>query len=79
MDGNAVYIVLSVLALLGVAAVFFVRRRGGAAGNLTPLAAIAFAFVIAGIVFGDNRAVGYSLLGIGVVIAVADIVVKRRA
>lgn len=78
MDGNAIYIVLSVVALLGVVAVFFIRRRGGEAGKLTPLASVAFAFVIAGIVFGDNRAVGYSLFGVGIVLAVADVIVKRR-
>jgi len=46
-------------------------------GNkLTTFAAIAFAFIIAGIIYSENRTIGYSLLGIGVAFAFMDIVQK---
>jgi hypothetical protein len=40
--------------------------------RLTPLAGLAFGFVLAGIIFGDDRLISYSLLGIGVLLAVID-------
>jgi len=46
--------------------------------GLTPLAGIAFAFIIAGSIFGDSRLVGYSLIGIGVIVAFIDIVKKMK-
>jgi hypothetical protein len=36
-------------------------------------------FVLAGILFGENRLVGYALLGIGVILAVIDIVRKSKS
>ena len=35
--------------------------------------------VIGGIAFGENRAVGYSLIGIGLLLAVLDIIKKSRS
>lgn len=71
------YIVVAVIVLAGVAVLVF-RIRGGNENRLTPLAAVAFSFVIAGIAFGDTRALGYSLMGVGVALAVADILIQRR-
>ncbi len=78
MDAAQVYvgISLAVLALVAVL-VLFVSRKGGA-NRLTPLAGLALACVVAGIVFGDDRLVGYSLFGAGVVIAVVDIFNRSR-
>jgi hypothetical protein len=43
------------------------------------LASLAFGFVVAGIVFGnDNRLIGYGLMGIGVLLAVLDIFRNRN-
>jgi hypothetical protein len=42
------------------------------------LAGLAFAFIIAGIIFGDSRLVGYSLIGVGDLIAIMDIVIKLK-
>ena len=46
--------------------------------TLTPLAGLAFAFIILGIIFGDSRLIWYSLMGIGVLLAVIDIVKKLK-
>ena len=79
MTGTTVYIVVAVVALIALVVVIFlpVDRRMGR--RLTPLASIAFALVIAGIAFGDNRVVGYGLIGAGMLVAVADIIHKRGA
>ena len=67
------FIVLSIAVLAAIAVLVFFVRRGSKENRLTPLASLAFAFVLAGIMFGDDRLVGYSLLGIGVLLAVVDI------
>ena len=72
------YIALSLVALIIIAALVFFSGRGMKRGRITPLEGIAFAFVIAGIVFGDERLIGYSLIGIGVALAVADALLTRK-
>jgi hypothetical protein len=39
---------------------------------------VAFAFILAGILFSANRLVGYGLMGVGVVLAVIDIIRMAR-
>ena len=46
--------------------------------RLSALAGLAFAFVIVGMVFGDDRSIGYSLIGIGIIIAIIDMVLKPK-
>jgi hypothetical protein len=46
--------------------------------KLSKLAALSFAFIIAGIIFGEDRLIGYGLLGAGVLLAVVDIYCKLR-
>ena len=55
--------------------VIWVRRYLGAA----QFGHFAFAFVLAGIIFGEERIVGYGLMGVGVVLAIVDIVNRSRA
>jgi hypothetical protein len=72
--------VVGVLVLLLVA-VALLRVPGPAGGRsqLTPLGGIAVSLVVAGIVFGEERLLGYGLMGAGVVVAVVDIVRQRRS
>lgn len=76
---QTVYLVLAALVLLAVvAAGVLTYRRGRGAQRLTPLGGLALAFVVAGIVFGENRLIGYGLMAVGIVLAVLDIVRKRQ-
>jgi hypothetical protein len=76
MDPSQIYIAIAIVVLAVIAVVmFFVRKERPK--KLTPLAGLAFAFIIAGIAFGDSRLVGYSLIGVGVVIAVVDIIKNK--
>lgn len=79
MDAYQVYIVISVLVLAFIALLFYFTSRRNPEQGLSRLAALSFAFIIAGIIFGENRLVGYSLLGMGVLLAVIDIYYKRRS
>ncbi|MBN2095459.1 MAG: hypothetical protein JW727_05405 [Candidatus Aenigmarchaeota archaeon] len=73
----SLYIVLALLSLLAIAFVALLLK-GRKPKPLSTLASIAFAFVLAGIIFGDNRAVGYSLIGIGLALAFIDIFQSQR-
>jgi hypothetical protein len=78
MDISQMYIVVAVLVLAVIATLVFVVRKRGRQKRLTPLAGIALAFVLAGILFGDNWLVGYGLMGVGVLLAVLDIFRNRN-
>jgi hypothetical protein len=45
---------------------------------LSGLAGLSFAFVLAGFFFGESRWLGSSLLGVGAVLAVVDMIAKKR-
>ena len=75
---SQMYITLSIIVLAIIAVLVFAVGKGGAGQRLTPLASFAFAFVLAGLLFGENRLVGYGLMGIGVILAIVDIVNRSR-
>jgi len=78
MDALQIYVAIAIIILAIMAFFIIFRARKKKKEKLTPLAALAFVFVFAGIVFGETRAVGYSLMGIGVVLAVIDIIIKSK-
>lgn len=79
MDTSQIYIAISIVVLAVIALVVILLGKSKKENRLTPLAGLAFGFILAGIIFGDNRTIGYSLLGIGVIIAVIDIVKKLKS
>lgn len=72
------YIAISIVALLIIAALVFFVKKNKKQKKLSTLAALSFVFVIAGIVFGDDRLIGYSLIGVGIILAVVDIIMKSK-
>lgn len=73
-----IYIIIAIGALAVIAALLIFTKKIRPEAKLSPLAGLAFAFVIAGIIFGETRLVGYGLMGIGVAIALIDIVKKFK-
>ena len=78
MNISQIYIAIAIAALAVIAILVFVVGKKENEKRLTPLASFAFAFVLAGILFGDNRLIGYSLMGVGVILAVVDIFNKSK-
>ncbi len=78
MEPSQLYIVISISVLLIIVILSILVRKNKKKSRLTPLAGLAFGFIIAGIVFGGNRFIGYSLIGIGVLLAVIDIIKKLK-
>lgn len=79
METSQIYILISVIVLLIIAIILFFVKKNNSEKKLTPLAGIAFAFILFGIFFDDSRWIGYGLMGIGVLLAVIDIIKKYSA
>lgn len=78
MDAPLPYVVISIVALLILAVLAYATGKSGRPQRLTPLAGLAFALVLAGILFGEDRILGYGLMGLGVLLALIDIINKSR-
>lgn len=78
MNMTLPYIVISVGSLLILAMLAYATVKSGRPKRLTPLAGLAFAFVLAGVLFGEERLIGYGLIAVGVVLALIDIWRKSR-
>lgn len=73
MNTSQAYIAIAIASLAVVALIVFVIRRNRQKNRFSPLASLAFGFVLAGILFGENRFIGYGLMAGGVILAVVDI------
>ncbi len=79
MNTSQIYIAISIIVLAAIALLVIFLGKSKKENRLTPLAGLAFGFILAGIIFGDNRLIGYSLLGIGVILSVIDIFIKLKS
>jgi hypothetical protein len=55
MNISQIYIAVSIVVLAVIAILFFFVNKNKKEKRLTPLAGLAFGFILAGIFFGDNR------------------------
>ncbi len=78
MASSQIYIFSTIIVSAIIAGVVFFLRKGQPAKKLSRLAALAFAFVLAGIIFSENRWVGYGLMGIGIILAIIDIIKNKK-
>ena len=72
------YIAVSIAIVVIVALLIFLASRNKKY-RLTPLDGLAFGFILAGILFGSNRIIGYGLFGVGIVLAVVDFYNRSRS
>jgi hypothetical protein len=79
MNASQIYIVVSLVVLAVIALLFLFVTRHRKETRLTPLAGLAFAFIVAGVLLGENRLVGYGLMGVGVLLAVVDMLRKLES
>lgn len=71
--------ILASLIILAVTALFaFFVNKNKEGKKLTPLASIAFGVILAGLIFGGDKLISYSLIGIGAILVVADIIQKIK-
>lgn len=77
MNALSIYLAIAVLAVLAIVMnlVFDYNKKEK---GLSRLAGIAFAFVIAGIFLGGQKLIGYSLVGVGIILSIIDIIHKSK-
>ena len=79
MNMSQIYIAISIVVLAAIALLVVFLGKSRKENRLTPLAGLAFGFILAGIIFGRDRLIGYSLLAIGVILAVIDMFKKLKS
>lgn len=78
MSTSQIWVAVMIVALALVAGLVFFVGKHRAENRLTPWASLAFGFVVAGLVFGENRMIAYGLMGAGVILAVVDAAIRSR-
>ncbi len=78
MFASTSFIIISLIVLLVVAVLVFFISRTRSENHLTPLAGLAFGFIVAGILFGEVRILGYSFMAVGIIVAVIDVFRRGR-
>ncbi len=78
MNISQIWIAVSIVVLAVIAVVLFLLNKNRRDKRLSPLASLAFGFVLAGILFSEDRLIGYGLMGVGVLLAVVDIFRQRN-
>lgn len=77
MNSSQLFILVAIVALAVTAFLVF-RRRPGTARQLSPMGGLAFSFVLAGLIFSEDRLIGYGLMAVGILLAFLDMIQKTR-
>jgi len=78
MNTSQIFIALSIAVLAVIALIVFFIGKNRKVNRLSPLTGLAFVFIFAGAIFGDDRLISYSLLGIGVILAVIEMFIEAK-
>ena len=73
---QAIYIGISIAAFIAILLLLVFKRRK--IHRISTLTILGMNMVVLGIIFGDSRWISYSLIGIGVLLAVIDAKYVRR-
>lgn len=76
MTPAQIYVAAAIVSLAIIA--FNRRNKNRETKRLSRMSAVAFGFILAGIIFSENRFIGYSLMAIGLILSVVDIYIKRE-
>jgi len=71
------WIAISIIALV-VIVVLLLIARGKQYYKHSNLAILGMSLVVLGIIFGDDRLIGYSFIGIGVLLSIIDAIRNRK-
>ena len=71
------WIAISIIALV-VIVVLLLVARGRQYQQPSNLALVGMCLVVLGIIFGDDRRIGYPLIGVGILLSVIEAIRNRR-
>ena len=72
-----VWIAIAIIALV-VIVVLLLIARGRQYQQPSNLAILGMSLVVLGIIFGDDRLIGYSFIGVGVILSVIDAIRNKK-
>jgi hypothetical protein len=73
------WIAISIIALVVIMVFLLIsRRKRKQILNPSNLLILGMSLVVLGIIFGDDRLIGYSLIGVGVLLSVIDAIRNRK-
>jgi hypothetical protein len=78
MPDASIFLFISILAVVIAVVFVFLIRKDDRQNKLSSLAGLAFVLIITGILFGENRFIGYGLMAVGVVLSLVDIFIKAK-
>jgi hypothetical protein len=67
---QTVYIGISIATFIAILVLLIVKRQKS--HRISNITILGMTMVVLGIIFGDSRLVGYSLIGVGVLLALID-------
>ena len=67
---QALYIGISIAALIAILVLLVLNRRK--INRISTFTMLGMTMIVLGIIFGDSRWIGYSLMGVGVFLAIID-------
>jgi hypothetical protein len=74
-----VWIAISIIALVVIMVFLLIsRRKEKQILNPSNLLILGMSLVVLGIIFGDDRLIGYSFIGVGVLLSVIDAIRNRK-
>ncbi len=74
-----VWIAISIVALVLIMVLLLIsRRKRNQIINPSNLLILAMSLVVLGIIFGGERIVGYSFMGVGILLSVIDAIRNRK-
>ena len=74
-----VWIAISIVALVVIMVLLLIsRRKRTQILNPSNLLILAMSLVVLGIIFGDERLIGYSFMGVGILLSVVDAIRNRK-
>ena len=76
MEG--IWIAVSIIALAIIAMFVIYNYKGKKKKELSKLSMFGFLLIVLGVVFGDDRLIGYGLIGAGILLSVIDIIQNSR-
>jgi hypothetical protein len=73
------WIAISIIALVVIMVLLLIsRRKGNQLLNPSNLLVLGMSLVVLGIIFGDERVIGYSFIAVGVLLSVIDAIRNRK-
>ena len=75
---SEIYIIISAVILIVVVIVVYRLHKNRKIKKLNFLDSLSIGFILAGLFFGEERTIGYSLIGIGIMLTVIDAINNLR-